>query len=237
MIAAFCLLGVSSCQTERLPANRDFRAYFPLEVGSWAEYRIDSIRFSNDGTGNIQRDTVVYYVREEIESEFTAINGSLLFRIERYQRNDTSTDWQIDRVWSAQLDEEYAVKTEDEFAFRKMRFPVNRQVNWSGNALIDSDRLPDYMQDWQYRYAQLHEFWQGEYLSTDSSVQVVQHADSNLLEMILSTERYALGKGMVEKRLLVLSSSQFDSAALQMNFIDRADEGFIFHQELMRFSK
>ena len=64
--------------------------YFPLQVGKYITYNLDSTVYINFG----QKDTVIkYQVKDSIETHITDNLGRQAYRIVRYIRKDASQAW------------------------------------------------------------------------------------------------------------------------------------------------
>ena len=132
VVTGSLLLCLAACQTRTLdPAAQDRGAdYFPLEVGRWYEYEVDSV-----GYGVFGKDSSRYQLREEVTQTFTDLTGATAFRVERFRRR-TGQPWPAtpDSVWVAQRDDRKALRTEDNTAFVRMIFPVQDRAAWDVNA-------------------------------------------------------------------------------------------------------
>ena len=68
--------------------------YFPLEVNSWVEYDVIDITHSDFGS-----DTLIYQLKEIITEEFLDNSGRLTYRIERFIKDSTNSNWTIKDIW------------------------------------------------------------------------------------------------------------------------------------------
>ena len=59
--------------------------YYPLKIGSWHIYDVDSISYDNFTTP-VTIDTASYQVMEEITDTFYGLEGSLSFELKRFKR-------------------------------------------------------------------------------------------------------------------------------------------------------
>ena len=78
--------------------------YYPLKIGSWHIYDVDSI-FYNNFTTPVTIDSAFYQVMEEITDTFYDLEGSLSYELKRFKRigNDSinveNAKWNISDVW------------------------------------------------------------------------------------------------------------------------------------------
>src|SRR3990170_7545574 len=104
------------------PARDAGREYFPLEVGKYITYAVDSIVFDDQQGGN-KKDTVHFELREQV-FDFQVNNGDTTYYIERSRRNTPFASWQLTDVWTARRTLSEALKSEENLTFRKMSFPL-----------------------------------------------------------------------------------------------------------------
>lgn len=173
-------------------------AYFPDQVGHYVIYDVDSI-VHNDFTKSV--DTFRFQVKEHFESEFYDNSGRPTLRIERYKRTypDTSAPWTLSDVWSANLTESRAERTEENQRFIKLIFPVNQKRGWNGNAYNTMD-------EWEYKYTSVDVPSTLRNLTFDSTLTVKQIDFENLINKKYYIEMYAKNVGLIYKETIDVSS-------------------------------
>ncbi|MCC6725597.1 MAG: hypothetical protein IT258_13905, partial [Saprospiraceae bacterium] len=132
------VLIVASCKKtpdDYTPAEKGYD-YFPLTVGKFIEYQMDSTIYDPNGDSTVFHSTS--YMREEIVDTLTDNNGNTLYKIEQFERAADSLPWSIKKVLSMALIDEQAVRTEDNLRFIKMVFPAKKGKNWDGNIHFDN---------------------------------------------------------------------------------------------------
>ena len=216
----------------------DFKyEYYPLEPGHWIEYDVDSIIFSDIALPTVIIDTISYQIREEIASTFYDNEGRETYRIERFRRNSDDDAWIINRVWSLNFETNNLQKVEDDLRFVKLVFPPRRNKKWLGNTFIQTTEELEYLEDWEYKYSEIDEPLSIAGISFDSSLTVLQEADSTLLEKTYSIERYAKNVGLVYKELQVLETQRTDPQGILLPFELKAQRGFIFRHQIRDYKK
>jgi hypothetical protein len=173
--------------------------YYPLTTGHYITYKVDSFYFSDGSYPVITIDTVSYQIKEMIDTIFKDNENRDAYRIVRYRRPDASSNWEIDRIWSAVRNTTNLVKNEDDLHFIKLTFPISNDITWSGNSLIVTDGDNAYLKDWQYKYENINQVLSFGTLLFDSCVTVNQLDEENLIEKKYSIEQYSKGVGMVFK--------------------------------------
>ena len=193
-LSLLILVIVSSCKKEHTtlpsPASLD---YFPTRDGHWVVYDVDSVVHA-DNDGNTD-DSVRYYhfqIKELISSTFTDGEGRPTQRIERYRRDNDSTDWTITSVWTSTLVSNRAERVEDNIRYIPLAFPINSNITWNGNTF-------NQLGEQDYTYDGFHEALSISTFSFDSSLTVVRVDDDNFVERTLSKEKYAVHVGRVYK--------------------------------------
>lgn len=169
--------------------------YFPTNVGHWIEYDVDSI-IKDDFNG--RSDTFQFQIREEIDSIFIDNSGAPTQRLERYKRQTATDPWTIYRVWTSTINSTNAQKTEDNYRYIKLVFPVSLYANWDGNAFNTKNEA-------EYEYSEVHQLINVNGLNFDSSLTVIQALDTtNLLSDVIEIEQYATNVGMIYKEQLYI---------------------------------
>ena len=172
--------------------------YYPQDVGRYVIYDADSIVYDD-----FENDTDVYRFRlkEKVHSVFLDNEGRPSLRIERYIKNYNdsvsydSMSWVLKDVWYATVTSTRAERIEENQRFIKMIFPVRPDKTWNGNAF-------NTIGAWDYEYSEIDVPWSANGLTFDSTAEVIQKNDQNLIEKKFYRERYARNVGLVHKEVV-----------------------------------
>jgi len=184
--------------------------YYPLQVGKYITYSLDSTIFINFGT----KDTVIkYQVKHQVDATITDNLGRPAYRIIRYIRKTAANPWVADNTFAA-VPTEFAMEfVENNMRFIKLKAPVRNGFSWKGNSYIDTYSLNStvkYLDDWDYTYDSVNvKITQGAY-TMDSTLKVAQRdevignpSDPNSYhEINYGAEKYAKGIGMIFRDFL-----------------------------------
>ena len=186
--------------------------YFPLHVGKYISYNLDSTVYINFG----QKDTVIsYQVKDSIENEITDNTGRPAFRIVRYIRKNASQSWMANNTFMAIQTVTTIEFVENNLRFQKLKLPIKDGYTWKGNSFIDTYSLNSttkYLDNWDYTYdsvnvplilpgiqlsSTLKVNQRDEFLGQDPKLPNTQYAEKNY-----SVEKYAKGIGLIYKEFL-----------------------------------
>jgi len=188
------LAAIVSCKEETQEPTPITYEYFPVSIGRYVIYDVDSIYHSDNDNNN---DDSVYswhfQVKERIDSNFIDGEGRLAQRVMRYRRNDTTAAWSFMNVWTQTRTASVAYRNEDNVIFQKLVFPVSTDAEWDGN---NSNTLDEEI----YTYTAAHVQRTVGSLNFDSTVSVLQRDDDNFVERIYGYEIYANHVGLVFKQ-------------------------------------
>ena len=183
----FIVLG--SCKKEVVtPVDLGY-GYFPTNVGHWVLYNVDSIYYD---TFTSTKTHYHYQIKELIQSAFLDLSNRPTQRIERYETIDTVPTF-LKNVWVSNLTTTDAEKVEENIRYIKLVFPVVGGQTWNGNAY---NTLGE--QDYQYGNVNVPYTING--LSFDSTLNVIQDYDSNLVSVQIESEMFAKHVGLIYKR-------------------------------------
>ena len=190
-----------------LPAIND---YYPLQVGKYVTYSLDSTVFINFGT----KDTVIkYQVKHQVDGQITDNLGRPAYRIIRYLRKTPANAWTPDNTFMA-VPTDFALEfIENNMRFLKLKGPIRDAFTWKGNSYIDTYSLNSnvkYLDDWDYTYENVNMSQTVGAFTLDSTLDVNQRdeiignpADPNSYsEINFSAEKYAKGVGLVYRNFL-----------------------------------
>ncbi len=192
----FLMVIISSCKDSPVEPVPFDTSYFPLSTGKFIVYEVDSIVMSDFFNTT---DTVHYQLMEAVDSPFIDAGGDQAFRIVRSRLDSANGTWRIIDVWSAKVSETTAEKVEENLRFIKLSFPVLLNKTWAGNSYINTDSPLVYLNDWEYKYTEVDVAFNTYAGLFDSVITVLQHEDSNAIQTVSYTEKYAKHVGMIYK--------------------------------------
>ncbi|MCX7861817.1 MAG: hypothetical protein N2449_02345 [Bacteroidales bacterium] len=188
-----CLILSVSCKKESSSPKPFDYSYFPLQVGQENIYKITKI--SIDAPSNVY-DTQKFYLKEKIESYYYDEIGNKVYRIERYKRNDTLSDWIISDVWMSQYVNNQAHKVEENIRYVKLVFPLSLNLKWDGNAYnTNSAQI--------YTVTELDTPWN----IFNQTCLIIQQNQESLIDKYYKSERFAKHIGLVEKKIINITQA------------------------------
>ena len=227
-----------SCEKriEEFPEDQLGYEYFPLELGKYSIYRIDSVIYQSGG--NLV-DTIRTYSREEIVELIQDLNGDTLYRIERSLSDIPDGGWEVKDVWTASKNETQALWTEENLKFIKIVFPLLEDNTWDGNIYFEDDILVPaggdqikMYDEWTYRVLGFRDTANIESVVYEDLLKIQQVDTENLLERRYGIEYYARNVGLVKKELQILDT-QCVAGCEGMTWEEKAEKGFIINQVLI----
>ena len=200
-----CLAAIfQSCETGDISPQQiaSGKEYFPYQIGNYWIYRIDTITYTPNGD--------VYsggYFRKDIISDtLPDQEGSKVFRVEIYKTVDTTSDWEIDSVWSFRVDNDKILYTENNKPIVKLKFPLQNGNRWDGNAFnpeADSSGI------FWFSIAKMGKpFIQADSTRFEETLTVLQKVDENSINKSNFYEVYGKNIGLIfwEKTFLIYES-------------------------------
>jgi len=217
--------------------------YFPLEVGKYIEYDVDSTIYTRTLVGydfevEVRNNSI--QVREEITDSFLDSEGHTVYNIERFERGDENQEWELRNTWTTLVTDQQAERTEEnDRRFIKMIFPVSEDTDaWDGNQHFDIN--PEWWEififkNWRYEYGEIGAPIEINGLNFDDVVTVYQADEENFIELRRSFERYARGVGLIEREILILDT-QCIADCVGETWEEKAEKGFIVRQKIRDYN-
>lgn len=197
------LLLICSCKkpvsTSNIERDKD---YFPLEIGNWIEYDVDSIVL-NDFFSPAKIDTFQSIMRLMVTDTFRDNTGDLTYEMTYYWKQDDTLDWKTNLVWSISDEGQNIQSFEQNLRVIKLVYPITSTVEWYGDAFFSpTDETAFYGSD-TFKYGNIHEADIINDIQFDSTVSVEANRE-NLIERFTYHETYAKGIGMIYKKYVHL---------------------------------
>ena len=243
LLIVFAIFSCSKTEVETFADKTRGEQYFPLSVGNWWMYELDSIIYDIKGN-RLVLDTSHHIIRETIVDTLMNNINKMSYKIERQQLNNDSI-WVITNIWWVYKDLDKVVRTEDNLSFIKLVFTVKEDITWDGNAFIEPhtelivrhDVLENTFIGWDYIYLNVG---QKETIN-DVSYEDVITVDASLPKTIgdiqwrSTQEKYAKGVGLIYKNweLLDINTSIGDTS---LSVYERSNEGFLLSQRLINYA-
>jgi len=205
-----CLL--QACSEKKIElTSPPLSDYFPLTVGKYITYRLDSTNTTQFGA-----DTIVshYRVRDLTDAEIEDGLGRKAYRILRtisdsagkaaFTNNNT--------FMAIPQNADWIEKTEDNLRFMSLRFPIMEGFEWKGNSFIDALSVNShvrYLYDWNYIYQEVGKPFTVRGRTFDNTITVLQRDEEfpegpfdptqPYKQWDYSIEVYAKGIGLIYK--------------------------------------
>ena len=170
-----------------------YDAYYPIELNNIKEYYVTNISHTSFG-----KDTNYYFLKEIITEKFIDSEGDSAYRIERFWKTDTVSEYTIKDIWTTKKTSRSAEKVEENERFVKMVFPLNEYQFWNGNAYNSQDEQ-------EYTVESIHKTFEINNSTFDSTVTIIHNYNANQIEYESEKEVYAIGEGLIYKENIILN--------------------------------
>ena len=186
--------------------------YYPLEVGKYINYDLDSTLFTNFGQTITIRQ---YKAQDRVEAAITDNSGRPSFRLVRYLRTNDNAPWIASNTFMATPVENGIEYVENNLRFIKLKLPIVPDYSWKGNKYIDTYNTSSdlrYLDEWDYIYDSIGDplsinsinisetitvLQRDEFLGQDPSIPGTQYAEKNY-----SIEKYGKGIGLIYREFM-----------------------------------
>jgi hypothetical protein len=206
---SFLITFLFSC-TKNNPLITDTPAdYYPIHLGNYIIYRMDSLKYVNVGS----QDTIISYLAKEVvEDSISDNSGRPSYRVVRYLSDTTgNSPWVPSIAYMVTPLQTSIEVVENNLRFIKLVTPVQDGISWLGNAYIDTksdtSQVP-WMEGWNYTYAGTGQPFDVLAGTIPQSVMVDEvdatsgSPDGSYTQTLFSEEVYGKNIGMIYKRLL-----------------------------------
>lgn len=243
------LLLCSACSDRETIDPKPFDAsqleYFPLKSGQYIVYRVDSLVFDPAITGGIFRDSSSTFVMEILTDSLTDNSGQLQYILERYERKQSSERWTFKFACTLSRANGQGVRTEQNFRFLKMLFPMDKRSQWDGNLWIDKNREIEIAGErmlpfihWAYEVDSIDVPAEIGGFQFDSTLVITEADNDNVIERRFSRAWYAKNIGLVKREQWILDSQYCNQIPAPADCATRpwdlkAEKGYILRQLIL----
>jgi hypothetical protein len=237
-VASFLFLLASCDETENFVLDSK-EAYFPLEIGKYITYSVDSIQYSTSSGGATNVVSSTFQWREMVVDTFRDAENRLVYEVERMQRTDANEDWRLVNVITVTKMADRVELVENNRRFVKMFLPLK---------LADTLHLFQYFNEFELVSIEgevIEAFKGWEYLVQDldvpssvgsfsfDSTSTISYADSeNAIEVRFVREQYAKNIGLIAKEYMILDT-QCITGCIGMSWEEKAEQGFILRMTMI----
>lgn len=231
---------IASCKKETETINFDYGYnYYPDDSGAYIIYKVDSVLYNDFDPLNLKRYSSGY-LKEIVVEQFTDNLGRPAKRIERFVTDSLNHPWRFANVWYIVKNKTNVERVEDNIRYIKLTFPVSEGNTWRGNKYNVINHFP-YVDlkftttnfDWNYSVTEVNKNYSAGTINSDSTLTVLQTADSSNVQKVYSVEKYAKNIGLVYKELWRLDAQLVDDQTYENNAV----YGFILKQYAIAYGK
>lgn len=240
-LAIFVLsLTIVACSEEKeeLDITADY-TYFPLEIGKYWVYEVDSIVFLNLA----RRDTSKTWLKEQITSYFIDNVGDTIYRVDQFERKKNTLPWEIKRVVSLSRNNKKAIRTENNIPLIKMVFPLTINSKWNSTVLTN----PFLKLDAPGGDLEIFKYWESKVEKIDApftdrntnyaETTTIFHAQKDIgLENRYAKEIYAKHIGLIQREWQILDCNSTLSNCFTPIWDKKGIKGFTLVQRLVEYN-
>jgi hypothetical protein len=245
-------LSLAACEQRTIldptPLDASQYAYYPLELGRYLEYQVDSVVFDFAPGGGTLRDSSTTLVREFVSDTFRNLAGELVYVIERYERANNNEPWNYLKSCAAIRTATQAIRIEDNLQYLKLVFPMDIRSDWNGNLWIDTQREIEIagerirpFTNWEYAVDSIDiQAFVGTFFF-DSTLLVTEADDTNIIERRFSRARYAKHIGLAWREQWILDSQYCNDIPIPIDcetrpWEQKVEKGYLFRQKIIAFN-
>ena len=160
--------------------------YFQLTTGQVSIFDVDTIRY-NDFNGNV--DTLRFQKREVVKEQLQDSSGRSSFLVEVSERTADTLAWRVTKVIRKTATAANIERLEDNLLQVLLIFPIRNDKKWNRNILNANDEL-------EVEYDAVNQPFE----NYDSTLTILIREETNLIEQIETTEKYANGFGLILRK-------------------------------------
>jgi len=223
LIVTFFFFAACSNESLEVAPSDIGTSFYPSNVGSYWVYDVVKIDYVFSG----DNDTLRYQLKEVVKDTFVNLHGSESKFLYRYTKGLDQDDWELDSIWTLQVNNSQVIITENNVPFLKMVFPIKEGAQWDGNSFNVNE--PDL-----YVMKNVYQPYKWQDSVYNSSLSIVQSDEfDEITGKDIRKEVYINDIGLVYKESTVLSYCS-DTECLGQQKIE---SGSYLEQKLIEYGK
>lgn len=241
-ILAFLMI-LSSCEDEILVLEDKALGYdyYPVEVGNFWVYKVDSTIVVNVSGQKELRETTSY-IKEEIISSFLNEQGDTSHVLQRSFSSSENGTFRSTDIWKIEKTRSNLSRFEENLQFIKLVFPIDIGSTWNGNLFdqrievaVAQQSMEPYL-EWSYSVDSLKANETVNGVAYTDVIKVTQASYENEIEQRFSYEKYSPGIGMIYREMSILDTQCFMPECKDISWIEKADSGYQLRQTLVDYN-
>lgn len=153
LLSAFVMFTVTSCKKSETPNYPDATEYYPMTVGKYVTYKLDSSNY----IGYTTTPTITtYYVKDVVDAQITDNLGRKSYRIARYIKDSlTEAAWRNNNTFMVTPLDKSVEYVENNLRFIRLQSPVTDGFEWPGTTHIagnGGNPAVQFFSGWTYHY-------------------------------------------------------------------------------------
>lgn len=241
----FCsLLGVSACDDQIENLDIDYKyEYFPLSIGKYIIYDVDSVTYSFESGGGTAVETVDFEWKETVVDTFRDAQNRLVYEVERTRRDSSQQAWRLVNVLTITKTGERLERVENNRRFVALFFPLKTTIAPLNlyqyfselETIAVSGDVIEAFKGWEYVVTEVDVTATVNDFSFNETA-TVSYADmENAIELRSVTAQYAKNIGLISKELKILDT-QCISACAGQTWEEKAEKGFILKMKIKEYN-
>lgn len=190
LAVVIAVLAVTSCRKYTKSTADETLNYFPLKIGKFITYRVDSTIYD---TLNCMQTDKRSQIKYAISDTFRDNKNRLSYLMDVYTRPHEGADWLRSRVillTPAAIPQQTTTPppgtpqntilwTENEAQVMKLVFPIAEGISWMGNTMVDLNNPEfSYLRNWNYKYQQMRLPYNNGEIISDNTVTVIENNET-----------------------------------------------------------
>lgn len=199
-------------------ANESINDYYPLQIGKYITYDLDSTVVINFGQGSVFFAINHYQAKDVVDAPITDNLGRPGFRIIRYLRTDSSKPWSPNNVFMVIPTRNSIEYVENNLRFLSLMMPIKQDFSWKGHSYLPYNPYfsysfgnADFMSNWDYVYDSIDVPLTINSITIDSTLRVAEMDESTgdptsqpdgYADKTYAVEKYGKGIGLIYKEFI-----------------------------------